>query len=220
MSSLLSSPKGKIGAIVAGCLLVIAACWLLRVAPARSKAADLDAQVATARAALLVRRAAVANPSVAVTVRPAALFRLTKALPPEPGMPGILLDLDRLAGSNDLAFRSVTPGTEEPGTGFTKQPMTVIVQGRFADFSRFLGDLRSLVTVRRGKLDARGRLYSVSKIDLGAPDGAAAFPVVKATVVLNAYTYSAPRVAPPTAPDSSTTTDQSSDGTVAAGATP
>lgn len=222
MSALLSSPKGKIGAVALGGLLVLAALWFLLVAPQRSQAAKLDGEVATARAELVVRRQAAANPSTAISVRPADLFRLTKALPDETDMPGILLDLNRLALNNDLVFTAVTPQGQVLGTGYLKQPLSVRVQGRFADVSQFLGEMRKLVTVRRGRLDARGRLYSVAQVDLGAPEGGVAkFPIVSAKVLVNAYTFSAPP--PPSAtedPDSSTTTDPSSSGTVAAGATP
>ena len=49
MSDLLRSPKAKIGAVVAGGLLVVAAAWFLLVAPQRSKAADLGAQITARR---------------------------------------------------------------------------------------------------------------------------------------------------------------------------
>ena len=93
------------------------------------------------------------------------------------------------------------------------------MQGRFGNISSFLGDLRTLVSVRGKRLDARGRLYSVSSVNITAPDSPDKFPVVKAAVKLNAYAFSAPVPATP-APDPSTSTDTSSDGTVAAGATP
>ena len=43
MSSLLRSPKGKIGAIAAGGLLVLLALWFLLVSPQRAKATELSA---------------------------------------------------------------------------------------------------------------------------------------------------------------------------------
>ena len=67
-------------------------------------------------------------------------------------------------------------------------------------------------------LDARGRLYSVSQVDMIAPTEGKTFPVVQAKVTLNAYVFSAAAPAPTT--DPSTTTDTSPSGTVAAGATP
>ena len=96
-------------------------------------------------------------------------------------------------------------------------PLSVVVQGRFGDVSRFLGDVRTLVTVRKGRLDSRGRLYSVSQVDVSRARLDKKFPVVKATVTLNAYAFSAPV---PATPAPSTTPDPSSNGTVAAGATP
>ena len=218
MSALLRSPKGRIGAIVAGGLLVAAAAWFLLIAPQKSKANELAAQVSASRAELSQRRLALAQPSASVAIKPSDLYRLTKALPNETGMSGILLDVNRLAGRNDLQFRSIAPSTPTLGTGYLQHPLSVVVQGRFADISRFLGDLRSLVSVRGKRLDARGRLYSVTQVDLTEPENAKKFPIVQAKVTLNAYSFSAPVPAP--VPDPSTTTDPSSSGTVAAGATP
>jgi hypothetical protein len=132
-------------------------------------------------------------------------------------MAGILLDVNRLAGRNELEFSAVTPAADQLGSGYVMHPLSVVVQGRFGDVSRFLGDVRTLVTVRKGRLDSRGRLYSVSQVDVSQPDSDKKFPVVKATVTLNAYAFSAPV---PTTPTPSTTPDSSSNGTVAAGATP
>jgi hypothetical protein len=218
VSALLSSPKGKIGLAVAGGLLVVIAAWLLLVSPQRSKAAELQAQVETSRAELTQRKLELARPSATVTVKPSDLYRLTKALPNDTDMSGILLEVSRVAGSDGLELSSVSPSAQLPGTGYLQQPLAVVVQGRFGNVSRFLGDLRSLVSVRDGRLDARGRLYTVTRVDLSAPDGTKSFPTVKAAVTLNAYSFSAP--VPTETPAPSTTTDSSSSGTVAAGATP
>jgi len=218
MSDLLSTTKGKVGLGVAAGLLVLLACWFLLVAPQRSKAKDLKTQIAASQDELATRRLALLKPAANVTVKPSDLYRLTKALPSETDMSSILLDVDRLAQKRGLKFTSITPQTEALGSGFTQQPLAVVVQGRFGSVSAFLGDLRSLVTVRHHRLDARGRLYSVSQVDISAPDSPTTFPVVKAAVTLNAYSFSA---ASPT-PEAPTTTtpDSSSSGTVAAGATP
>jgi hypothetical protein len=217
MNALLNSPKGRIGAIAGGCLLVVAAAWFLVVSPQRSKADSLKAQLGASQAELAQKRLALARPSAEVSIKPSDLYRLTKALPNDTGMSGILLDVNGLAGRNRLDFRSIAPSTAVTGSGVVKQPLTVVVEGRFADISRFLGDLRNLVAVRGGRLDTRGRLYSVSQVEMSAPGSGKKFPVVQATVMVNAYAFSAP--APSTTPPS-TTTDPSSSGTVAAGATP
>lgn len=217
MRALLQSPKGKIGAAVAGVIVLVAAGWLLLVSPQRSKATDLETQLTASRGELLQRRTALAQPSASVTVKPSDLYRLTKALPDKTDMAGILLDVNRLAGRNELEFSAVTPAADQLGSGYVMHPLSVVVQGRFGDVSRFLGDVRTLVTVRKGRLDSRGRLYSVSQVDVSQPDSDKKFPVVKATVTLNAYAFSSPV---PATPAPSTTPDSSSNGTVAAGATP
>ena len=115
--------RGAIGAIVGGCLLVVAAAWFLLVSPQRSKASELETQLATSQAELSQRRLALAQPSAAVTIKPSDLYRLTKALPNDTGMSGILLDVNRLAGGNDLDFRSITPSSPVVGTGYVQQPL-------------------------------------------------------------------------------------------------
>ena len=171
MSDLLRSPKGKIGAVAAGGLLVVLAVWFLLVSPQRAKATELSAEVGTlpgrARRAQGSRSR---RPSANVTVKPSDLYRLTKALPDETDMSGILLDVNRIAAQNKLTFKSITPapaGRSAPAT--SQQPLDVVVQGRFGNISRFLGDLRTLVSVRGKRLDARGRLYSVSAVNITAP---------------------------------------------------
>jgi hypothetical protein len=218
MNDLLHSPKAKVGAAVAGGLIIVLAAWFLFVSPQRAKANELSAAVGTSQAELTTRKLALANPSATVTVKPSDLYRLTKALPDDTDMSGILLDVNRLAARNKLVFQSITPSPSISGTGYLEQPLAVVVEGRFGNISRFLGDVRTLVSVKGERLDARGRLYSVSAVSITSPDSPKAFPIVKAAVTLNAYSFSAP--APTTTPDPSTTTDTSSSGTVAAGANP
>jgi|tagenome__1003787_1003787.scaffolds.fasta_scaffold20592173_2 hypothetical protein len=219
MSDLLRSPKGKVGAAVAGGLLIVVAVWFLLVSPQRAKADQLAADVATSQADLQSRKLALATPSAEVTIKSSDLYRLTKALPDETDMSGILLDVNRLAARNELQFQSITPAPAVLGVGYLQQPLAVSVQGRFGKVSHFLGDVRRLVDVKGKRLDARGRLYSVTAVSINSPDDPKVFPVVKATVTLNAYSFSAPVPTTPT-PDPSTTSDTSSSGTVAAGATP
>ncbi|MCY7302971.1 MAG: type 4a pilus biogenesis protein PilO [Thermoleophilia bacterium] len=219
MRTLLDSPKGRIGAVVVGGLLIMAAAWFLLISPQKSTAAELETQVSASRAELSQRRLALARPSASVNVKPSDLYLLTKALPNDPGMSEILLDVNRLAARNALDFRSIAPSAPVLGTGYLQQPLDVAVQGRFGDISRFLGDLRALVTVRNKRLDARGRLYSVTRVEMKEPENLKKFPIVKAEVTLNAYSFSAP--VPPPAPDPSTTPAGSAQsGTVAAGVTP
>ncbi len=217
MSRLKTDPKLLIGGVAGAIVLVLAASWFLLLSPKREKVVLLDSSITLKQSELAQKKAALAQPSTAIRVRASDLFRLTKALPDASDMPAIILDINRLAAANKLAFRSIAPTAAIVGVGSLAQPVTVTVQGRFGSVSRFLGDLRELVRVRDGLLDARGRTYSISQIELGSPDELS-FPMVKATVTINAHSF-VPTV-PIVDPNATTPTTPSSTGTVAAGETP
>lgn len=200
--------------------LVLFALWFLVVSPERSQAKDLETEVAAAHTELDQKKADLARPSAALTVRASDVFRLAKALPEAANVAGVILDVDRLASRHGLKLEGFQPTAVIPVTGYYAQPLSVTVQGRFGDVSKFLKELRELVTVKKGRLFVRGRLYSVNEVRLGKPEGEAKYPVVRAGVVLNAFGF-IPGIpattAPATTPESTT---PSSDGTSAAGATP
>ena len=196
---------------------LLAAAWFLVVTPQQSKADDLDRQVAAAQSELAQRKIELATPSAKLTVKAGDTYRLAKALPDATNMAGMILDLNRLAARHKLAFTSIAPGAPLAATGYVAQPVGVEVQGRFTSVSAFLGELRRLVRVRQGRLDARGRIYSTTNINL--TEAETKFPNVKAAVTIESYTFFAPTAAgtPATPPPSST---PSSSATVAAGANP
>ena len=221
MNTLLQQRKGVLAAAGAAFALVVFGGWFLLVSPERSKATDLAAQVETANSDLAQRQAALQHPAAKVTLRASDGYRLAKALPGTVDMPGVIFDIQRLASSNRLAFTSIRPQAAGlAGIGYVSTPVGLTVQGRFSDVSSFLGDLRSLVRVRHDRLDARGRLYSVGAVNLGAPQDPAEFPVVLATLTLNTFAFSPPPPATPSTAPSTPSSGQSSSGNVAAGATP
>jgi len=202
--------------------LVLFALWFLVVSPERSQAKDLEADVAAATAELDQKKADLARPSAAMTVRASDVFRLAKALPEGANVAGVILDVDRLASAHGLTLEGFQPTAVIPVTGYYAQPLTITVQGRFGDVSSLLAELRELVTVKKGRLFVRGRLYSVSEVRLGKPEGEGkAFPVVRAGILLNAFGFmpGVPATTTPATPEGQSTTP-SSDGTSAAGATP
>jgi Tfp pilus assembly protein PilO len=217
MNDLLKEKKAVIALGAVGAVALLAAAWFLVVAPQKSKANDLDRQLTAAQSDLALRQAALATPAAKITVKAGDTYRLAKALPDATNMPGMILDLNRLAARHKLEFTSITPTIPLAATGYVAQPVGVEVQGRFASVSAFLGELRRLVRVRNGRLDARGRIYSTTNIDL--TEAEAKFPNVKAAVTIESYTFFAPTAAgtPATPPTSST---PSSSATVAAGVTP
>lgn len=216
-SSVSQNPKAALGAGVAGLVLLLAAFWFLVLSPNRAESAELDTKIAASEVALKAKQDALANPAAPVKVRASDLYRLTKAMPDSTNMAAILLDVNRLAGANKLALSTVQPESPVAGASSITIPVGLGVQGRFANVSRFLRDLRQLVRVRSGHLDARGRAYAISRVSFGAPEDAA-FPVVKASITLNAFMFAPP--APPVAGTPTPTPAPSADGTVAAGVTP
>ena len=204
----------------------LAAGWFLVITPKKNEAKRLDTEIVAVESQIAARKAELARPKADVKVRAADLFRLSKAMPDDTDMAGIILDLDRLALSHGVTFRSITPGVRVTGTGYAVQPLGVIVEGRFSSVSRFLGEVRKLVRVKQRRLDARGRLFAVDQVDFTEPDGEIKFPSVKASLTIDAFTFdqaSATPVTPTTPADPSTTTPSTttpSTGTVAAGVTP
>jgi Tfp pilus assembly protein PilO len=217
MSRLQKDPRLLVGVVAGAVVLLLAASWLLLLSPKRDKVVELDQSIAAKQTELALKKDALARPSAAVKVRASDLFRLNKALPDQSDMSAIILDVNRLATQNKLTFRSIAPTAAIAGTGSIAQPVSVTVQGRFGSVSTFLGDLRTLVRVRGGLLDARGRTYSITQVDLGSPDEVT-FPMVKATVTINAHSFIPTAPVDPNA--ATTPTTPSSTGTVAAGVTP
>jgi Tfp pilus assembly protein PilO len=217
MKALLENKKAVMVLGAVGAVALLAAAWFLVVTPQQSKADDLDRQVSVAQTELTARRLALAAPSARITVKAGDTYRLAKALPDATNMAGIILDLNRLAARHKLAFTSITPTAPLASAGYVAQPVGVEVQGRFTDVSAFLGELRRLVRVRQGRLDARGRIYSTTNINL--TESETKFPNVKAAVTIESYTFLASTAAgtPATVPPSS---NPSANTTVAAGVNP
>lgn len=217
MSSLLENRRAVTALAVAGLVAVLAAGWFLLVTPKRERSAKLDDEIAAVQAQITTREADLANPTADVRLRASDRYRLAKAMPDSVDMAGIILDLSRLARSSGVSFSAITPTTPVASAGYTVQPVGVVLEGRFANLTRFLRDVRTLVLVRDGTLDARGRLYAVDQVEFSQPDDETGFPLVKATLAVDAFVFSPGAAAEG---DGSTSDTTAADGTVAAGATP
>jgi Tfp pilus assembly protein PilO len=207
MSTAKLDPRAKLALAVGAPLVVAVAAWFLLVAPQRSKAADLGEQVAQVQLQADAARLALLHPAAQQPIRAADVFRLATAMPDTGDMPGILLQLDRLAKDSGIAFSSITPSPEQvPGTGYSLLRIDLEFSGNFYGLSDFLYRLRSLVGVRRGALEARGRLFSVESLTF--TEGKPAFPSIDAKVTVDAYVYGTPPAAA-----STTTADSTTDAT-------
>jgi hypothetical protein len=169
-------------------LLVFAAGgYFLVVAPKKSEASRLDAEIATATADLLAARAAAEATDDTQPIAVADIFRLAKAMPSKPDMPGILLELARIADETGIRFTSIAPQTSTTVGAYQVVPIAVVFEGSFYALSDLLFRLRTLVSVRHGELHATGRLFAVESV--GFAEAESGFPNLTASLTLNAYVY-------------------------------
>jgi Tfp pilus assembly protein PilO len=220
VSGLFSSKARVVSVAVAVTLVLGAGGWLVLVGPKRSKSDELDTRIAQVESSIAERRAELQRPRANVRVRAADLYRLTKAMPDEVDVSGIMLEIGRLAGNRAIRVTSIVPAAQIAATAYAVQPVAVTLEGRFSNVSGFLGDVRRLVRVRKGTLDVRGRLFSIDDVALGQPDTPKKFPSIKATVTLDAFLFTGQPVAGEAAAGGAPTSDNQtpSSGTVAAGA--
>ena len=181
------SPRSLHVVVGAGLLVYFLFGWFVLVGPKRSEAATLKEQVTTAETALATARAASARDDDAQPIAVADIFRLATAMPSVPDMPGILLELSRVAQETGIEFNAITPDASTVTGAFQTVPIGLAFDGNFYELSDFLFRLRTLVGVRRSELQATGRLFSIKSIDFAeSPDG---FPEISATLTVNAYVY-------------------------------
>jgi hypothetical protein len=182
-------PSQKALAAVIGVLVLLAAVasFFLLISPQRSKASDLAKEADTTRAEIARLRELSRQSQQTVPIRVADLFRLTKAMPSDVDMPGMILQLNRIARDTGIRFDSITPQAATEADGAQAIPINLVFQGNYFELSDFLFRTRNLVGVRGGKLDATGRLFVVDSIAFS--EGIRKFPQIQATLTVSAYAY-------------------------------
>ena len=178
-----------IAAVVGGLLLVAMAGFFLIVSPQRSKAADLKKQIADTQKRIDDAHALVAKAKNAQKVKIADVFRLTKAMPDNPDEAGVLLDLNNISKATGIEFSSIAVDPSATLPSYQVIPLRLEFVGNFYALSDFLFRLRNLVDVRRGALDARGRLFAVDQLSLD--EGIYKFPRIRAQIKVDAFVYGA-----------------------------
>ncbi|MGZ4256422.1 MAG: type 4a pilus biogenesis protein PilO [Gaiellaceae bacterium] len=200
-----------IALIVVGLVLLGAGGYFMLIGPQKSKASDLDKQIADTNQAIDSARALTLQAKQGAKIRVADLFRLTKAMPDQTDMSDILLELNQVAQDSGITFEQITPSaTAVALSGYEAIPITVEFQGNFYELSDFLFRLRNLVDVRHGALDASGRLFAVDTIAFAQAPPPPGFPEISANLVIDAFVFgtgTVPTVEPPgaTTPGSGTT---------------
>jgi hypothetical protein len=213
-------PQSAVIALIAvGFLLIAAGGYFLVLGPQRSKASDLNRQIADTNSAIDAARALTVEAKKGAQIRVADLYRLTKAMPDQTDMAGIILELNQVAQDSGITFEQISPSTTAtPISGYLAIPITVEFQGNFYDLSDFLYRLRNLVDVRHGTLDATGRLFAIDEVDFAEAPPPPGFPQIRAHLVIDAFVYGTGTA--PTVPAPSTGTTGATGATGSSGATP
>lgn len=202
------SPAQTAG-IGVGITLVIALFgWFMLISPQRSHASSLDAELMLVEQQVSEARAAQLRSSDAQPIRSADLFRLTKAMPSDTDIAGVLLELSQVAAETGIVFEAIRPGSTMAAGTNRVQPIELTFTGNFYSLSDFLYRLRNLVSVQKGRLLANGRLFAVEKLVFGeAPDG---FPSIRAFLTVSAFLYGSGPVAGAGPAGGTTSTDTTS----------
>jgi len=169
--------------------------------------AELETQVAVAMAA---QRQPQGDESA---IQVADVFRVTKAMPDDDDMPGIILELNSVAAASGIEFVSIAPQSAAVRSSYTALPINLSFEGNYYDLTDFLFRLRNLVNVRDGELEADGRLYSLDTLSM--QEGPGGFPEIAASLTVTAFYYSTTPPAAPAAPAAPATTDTSATTTTA-----
>jgi Tfp pilus assembly protein PilN len=204
-----ASPAATAGVGVGIALLIGLLAWFVLISPQRSRAASLDEELVQVEQQISESRAAQLQSSGAQPIRSADLFRLTKAMPANNDIAGVMLELSRVAAETGIVFESIKPqATSAAGTN-RAQPIELIFTGNFYSLSDFLYRLRNLVSVQKGRLLANGRLFAVEKLVFTeSPDG---FPHIRAFLTVSAFLYGkGPVAGAPPAPAATPSTDATS----------
>ena len=172
----------KIGVLAAGVLLALIAGWFLVISPKRSDVSSLKLQIEDTRTQIAVAHGAQTPSQPAIRV--ADLFKLSRAMPNTPDIPGVLLQISHVAEQTGVSFEAITPHDPVSLGAYQQIDIDLTFEGRFYDLSDFLYRLRNLVDVHNGVLNATGRLFSVDSISLN--QGEQSFPQVKAALTISA----------------------------------
>ena len=177
--------------------------YMLVIRPKRAEAGRLDEQIAEMQMKITAAELASRPQQQASTIKVADVFEVSKAMPDTDDMPGIILDLNAVAGATGIQFLSIQPSAATPKTGYSAIEISLTFEGNYFDLTDFLFRLRNLVTVRDGRLSSSGRLFTLDTLSM--KEGKAGFPSINAGLTVSAYVYGTPdATATPAAPPPTT----------------
>ncbi|HZS29941.1 MAG TPA: hypothetical protein VFA37_01640 [Gaiellaceae bacterium] len=186
----LSSRHVRLGAALAAAnVVLVAAGWLLLVAPQRHHAQSASQQlqqVQTELAQLGKSGGTQASHPRQPAIRTAGIYRLAQAMPPTADDSDLLLMLGQLGRDSAVHVLGISLQTPTAAVGYVVQPVQLTLSGSYGALTNYLRRLRTLVAMRHGTLVASGRLFSVTTVSL-SPSGTGNSE--SATVGVDAYVY-------------------------------
>jgi len=220
--------RDRIVIVVLGALAVVAAAWLLVLAPEREKASKLGAEVSTAQAQLTTAESEVSAARSAEAGYPteyASLVNLGKAVPTGQEVPSLIVQLAQATNEKNVEFTSITSGGSAAGSssgastaaasaGFSAMPFTFVFNGNFFDLYDLFQQLnRFTLRTSSGSLQVSGRLLTIQGVQLApaASGSEKSSGRLTGTITATAYVLPASQVAA-TATATSPTGAQSTSG--------
>ncbi|HEY2353921.1 MAG TPA: type 4a pilus biogenesis protein PilO [Gaiellaceae bacterium] len=207
----LSKRQIRLIAIFAGInVLLIVAGWMMLVSPQRHDAATAAASALLAQNQLDTSLgqgpgSGSHGPVKQPPINTSCLYKLDTALPSRADQTNLLFELNRVAKSSGVTVISISPqAAQATALNYTVVPVNLSLNGSYFSVTRFLHNLRSLVSDPNGCPVANGPAFGVTSVAMtpGADKDEA-----PATVSIAAYYYGVTGGAtPPASPTDTTTT--------------
>ncbi len=199
--------RDRIVIVVLAALAVVAAAWLLVLAPEREKASKVGAEVSTAQTQLTTAESEVNAARSAEAGYPAAytsLVSLGKAVPTGQEVPSLILQLEQASNRKQVEFSSITSGggsgsstsaaAAVAAAGFTQMPFTFVFSGSFFDLYKLFQQVnRFTLRTSSGSVEVSGRLLTIQGVQL-APEASSGpgTPSSRLTGTITATAYVLP----------------------------
>jgi hypothetical protein len=180
--------RDRMVVMVIATLGMLAAVWLLAIAPKREQAAKLGAEVSAAQAQLATAESQVASASSAQAqyqTAYASIVRLGKAVPASQEVPSLIYQLAQATNEKNVEFASITasaPGATSSSAGasasataaagVSQMPFTFVFNGSFESLYNLFRQLDGFtLRTTSGGLQVSGRLLTIQSIKLAPLTG-------------------------------------------------
>jgi Tfp pilus assembly protein PilO len=201
--------RDRIVIVVIVALAVVAAAWLLVVAPEREKATKLGAEVSTAQSQLTTAQGEVSAARSAEASYPteyASLVNLGKAVPISQEVPSLIVQLAQATDEKNVEFSSITSGGSAGGSSssaassaaFTAMPFTFVFNGSFFNLYDLFQQLDHFTArTSAGSLQVSGRLLTIQSVQLapGTSGSGKSSSQLTGTITATAYILPASQAA-------------------------